>query len=100
MKFVHITFRFQYTDDIDKMLDDHGITDYMRYPMMQGKDIEGKHFGTKIFPGNFTVIQALVEDGKVAGLLEDIRAFRKSKPARHHLRAVVMPVESCLGEII
>jgi hypothetical protein len=97
MKFVHISFRFQYTEDIDKMLDNQGIVDYARYSMAEGKDIDGKHFGSKVFPGNFTVIQAIVSDDKVGSLLKEIEAFRTAKPARHHLRAVVLPVEGSVG---
>ncbi len=97
MKLIHITFRFQYSEDIDKMLDAHGVADYARYPMVHGKDIDGKHFGSKIFPGNFTVVQAIVQDDTANALMKDLDRFRKGKRARYHLRAAVMPIEGAVG---
>ncbi len=97
MKFVHITFRFEYTDRIDKILDENGIVDYVTYPMVQGGGQDGKHMGSKVYPGNFTVVQALVADEKTAALLDSLEAFRIEKPSRNHLRAVVMSVDTVLG---
>lgn len=97
MKFVHITFRFEYTESIEKILDDQGVVNYVRHPMVQGKGIDGKHFGSKVFPGNFTVVQAVVGDDETARLLKDLEEFGKSKAAHHHLRAFVLPVEAMIG---
>ncbi len=98
MKFVHITFRFEYTESIEKILDDHGLADYVRHPIVHGKGIDGKHFGSKVFPGNYTIVQAVVGDEAVDALLDDLEAFGKSKAAHHHLRAFVLPVERMIGE--
>lgn len=97
MKFIHITFRFEYMDRVDQILEDHGVDNYVRHPMVQGKGIDGKHYGSKVFPGNFTVVQAVVPGDKVERLLADLEAFGKSKAAHHHLRAYVLPVESMIG---
>ncbi len=97
MKLVHMTFRFEYTDRINKLLDSQEISDYVQYPMVQGKGIDGKHMGTKIFPGNFSVIQAVVPDDRVAALLAEFDEFRKRKEAHYHIRAIVMPIESVTG---
>ncbi len=97
MKFVHITFRFQYAENIDKLLDKHGVADYVRYPMVQGRDSDGKHFASKVFPGNITTIQAIIPDDIVDGFLQDLSTFRNAKAARNHLRAVVLPIENSVG---
>lgn len=97
MKFVHITFRFEYMDRVDQILEDHGVVNYVRHPTVQGKGIDGKHYGSKVFPGNFTVVQTVVPDDKVERLLADLEAFGKEKAAHHHLRAYVLPVESMIG---
>ncbi len=97
MKFIHISFRFEYVDFIDAILDEHNIADYVRYPMIEGKGADGKHFGTQVFPGSFTVVQAVVENHRVSGLLEDLNHFRQRKKAHEHLRALVLPVEDSLG---
>ncbi|MGQ9426528.1 PG0541 family transporter-associated protein [Gilvimarinus sp. F26214L] len=96
MKFVQISVHFEYTDFIDNLLDKHRVIDYVRYPMMEGKDQEGKHFGSQVFPGNFTVYQAQVREDMIADLFEAMETFRCSKAAHHHLQAVVLPIERCL----
>ena len=96
MKFVHITFRFEYTDEIESILERQGVTDYVRYPMVEGMGLDGKHFGTQVFPGNFTVVQAMVEDHGVKGLLDELGKFRLRKKSHRHLQAVVLSVEDSL----
>ncbi|MFW5738742.1 MAG: PG0541 family transporter-associated protein [Myxococcota bacterium] len=94
MKLMHITMEFQYADMIESILDEHDVCDYVRYPMMLGKDRQGKHHGSKVFPGNLSVLQALVHDEDVDSLLEDLRAFQIERNAHRHLRAVVVAVEA------
>lgn len=96
MKFVHITFHFEYTDVIEQILDRHEIENYIRYPMREGKDCDGKHYGTQVYPGSSTVVQAQVPDEKLANLLGDLKAFKDKKQAHRHLEVVVMPVEKRL----
>ncbi len=96
MKLVHITFHFEYADAIERIVDRHGVEDFVRYPMVDSKDVEGKHYGTQVFPGNAAVIQAQVPDEKVEPLLEDLGRFREEKRAHRHLQALVLPIESRL----
>ena len=96
MKFLHLTFHFEYQERIEAILDRHGVTDFVRYPMIEGRDCDGKHFGTQVFPGNTSVVQALVEEDTVDGLLDDVRAFRDEKQTHQHLQAAVLPVEHML----
>ncbi|MFA9478361.1 PG0541 family transporter-associated protein [Phycisphaerales bacterium AB-hyl4] len=92
-KLVMIHFHFEYTDAIEAILDRHGVADYIRYPMMEGKDRDGKHYGTQTFPGNVSVVHAQVEEGSVDALLTAMDKFRKHKPAHGHLDAIVLPIE-------
>ena len=96
MKFVHISVHFEYTAFVEATLDRHEVQDYVRYPMMEGKDQDGKHFGSQVFPGNVTVFQALVKEENLDPLFDELERFRRSKPAHEHLQAVVLPVERCL----
>ena len=96
MKLLHLTFHFEYADAIDLILERNEIVDYARYSMIEGKDCDGKHFGTQVFPGNVTVIQAQVPDERVDALLGDLEAFRNEKAAHHHLQALILPVERLL----
>ncbi|MFW6161155.1 MAG: PG0541 family transporter-associated protein [Planctomycetota bacterium] len=96
MKWLHITFRFEFADAVEAILDRHGIQDFVRSPMVEGRDCDGKHYGSQVFPGNMTVVQAHVPDETVEPLLDDLREFREAREAHRHLRAVVLPVEQRL----
>lgn len=96
MKFMHITFHFEYSDEIEQILDYHGIENLVRYPMREGKDSDGKHYGTQVYPGSTTVVQAQVPDDIVEALLKDLKTFREKKASHRHLEALVLPVEKKL----
>lgn len=98
MKLVQIMFHFEYADAIERIVDGHGITEYARYPMIEVRDLDGKHYGTQVHPGSGTVMQAVVGDDRVDALLADLAAFREQKPAHRHLQALVMPIERRLHE--
>jgi hypothetical protein len=93
MKLVMLAFHFEYTDVIEAMLDRLGIADYVRYPMIEGKDLDGKHFGTQVFPGNSSVIHAQVPEETMDDLFDQLAQFRTAKPAHQHLQALVLPIE-------
>jgi hypothetical protein len=96
MKFVHITYHFEYDNRIESILDDNDIQDYVRYSMMHGKDLNGKHFGTQVYPGNVSVVQAQVPESSLDGLMSDLKKFKESKSAHEHLQAVVLPIDQRL----
>lgn len=93
VKFLQVTFHFEYSEQLEAMFDEHDVKDYVRMSMIEGKDCDGKHFGTQIYPGSSSVIQAQVEEEKLDALLNALREFRDLKRTRHHLQAVVLPIE-------
>ena len=93
MKLVIISFHFEYTDVIEAILDQLDISDFVRFPMMEGKDVDGKHFGTQVFPGNSSVIHAQVPEERLDGLFGQLARFRAAKPAHQHVQALVVPIE-------
>lgn len=96
MKLVHITFHFEFAEAVEEILDEAGVPNYVRYPMVEGKDAEGKHYGTKVYPGSTTVVQAFADEETADALLEALGEFREAEPAHRHLAAVVVPVEKSL----
>ena len=96
MKLLHLSFHFEYADIIERILDQHEVSEYARYSMVEGKDRDGKHFGTQVFPGNVTVFQAQVPDQAVESLFGDLRIFREEKEGHRHLAAIVLAVEDVL----
>jgi hypothetical protein len=93
MKLLHLTFKFEFWDQIERLLDRHDIGGFVRHAMVAGKDRDGKHYGTKVFPGASTVVQAQVPDDKVDRIMEDLSAFREEKEAHKHLEALILDVE-------
>ena len=93
MKLLHLSFHFEYAEIIDAILDRHDLSDFVRYSMIEGKDRDGKHFGTQVFPGNVTVVQAHIQEDKIDALFNDLQAFKKEKAAHSHLTALILPVE-------
>lgn len=96
MKFVQITVHFEYSDTIERLLDRCLAVDYIRHPRVEGKDMEGKHFGSQVFPGSFTVYQVQLDHEQINRLFDDLESFRESKPAHRHIQALVLPVERSL----
>jgi len=96
MKFLHLTFHFEYGDRIEEILDRHEIKNFVRYPMIEAKDRDGKHYGSQVYPGNTTVVQAQVQDETVEELMSDLKEFKESKETHRHLEALILPIESRL----
>lgn len=97
MKFLHLTFHFEYEERIEEIFDRYEIENYVRYSMMDGKDRDGKHYGTQVYPGNATVIQAQLPEDQVDEVWEDLKEFKESKKAHQHLEAIIVPVEARLS---
>jgi len=93
VKLLHLTFHFEFLDAVERILDRHGVENFVRHPMVDGRDRDGKHYGTQVFPGNSALVQAQVEDERLDALLEDLKRFRDLKVAHHHIEALVLPVE-------
>lgn len=97
MKLMYITCHFQFSEAIEAILDKHEIRDFVRIPMVESKDRDGKHFGSQVFPGNSSLIQAQIPEDKVEEILQDFKQFREEKTSHLHLEALVLPEEQRLG---
>lgn len=97
MKLVHITCRFEFEERIEALLEERGVTDYARYPMVEGRSEDGRHQGSQVHPGHMSVVQALVAGDAVSALLEDLGRFRQERRTHRHLRAAVLDVEQMVG---
>lgn len=93
MKLLHITFHFEFSENVEAILDRHGISDFVRIPMVEGRDRDGKHYGDQVFPGNVSFVQAQVAEDVLEDLLADLKAFKEEKESHRHLQALVLPVE-------
>ena len=96
MKLLHLTFRHEFSGAVEQILDRHEICDFVWHPMAQGRDRDGKHYGSKVYPGSTAVVQALVEDDRLEKLLKDLKAYREEKTSHAHLCAAVISVEKLL----
>ena len=98
MKLVQITFRFEFADAVERILARHDINRFVRWPMIEGEDSDGRAYGTKVYPGSITVINARVPEERVDDLMDDLQEFRMEREAHRHLDAVVLPVERRLAD--
>lgn len=96
MKLVQITYHFEFSDELEAILDEMDIVNFARHPMIESKDRDGKHYGSKVYPGSGSVIQALVPDDSVNPLLEALQDFKEAEESHRHLTAVVLAVEKQL----
>jgi hypothetical protein len=62
------------------------------FPSVRGKDSEGKHYGSQVFPGSVSVVEAQVKDEDLDGLFEALETFRRERQAHRHLEAVVLNI--------
>ena len=99
VKLVQIHVHFEYTEAIDAILEAGGVAQFVRYRLMDGKDTEGRHYGSQVFPGNVTVFQAIVAEAAVDALMTELERFRVAKRAHEHLQALVMPIERQIGVV-
>lgn len=95
-KLVHIFHRFEFKEPIEAILDRHGVESFARVAMAEGRDKDGKHHGSQVFPGNMSLVQALVDDERVEALLDDLRRFKQARPAHGHVRVAVVGVDRFL----
>lgn len=93
MKLVQIHFHFEFEEQIEGILDDSQIEHYARYSMVEGRNCQGKHHGTKVFPGSMTVMQIMVTGEQVEDLLKRLKAFRDQEKTHQHLEVYVLPIE-------
>ncbi len=98
MKCIQIHVHVEYTAAMQAILERHGVLDIACYPQMQGRDREGRRHGTRVFPGNLAILQALVADEKLDRVFADLEHFRGQGRAHAHLQAFMTPVERVLVE--
>ncbi len=98
MKSVQISVHFEYSDMVERLLERIGVEAYIRYPMVEGCDIDGKHFGTQVHPGNVTVYHAQVPENLIDRLMNTLQRFRDEKQGHRHVEALVLPIERRLSD--
>jgi hypothetical protein len=92
MHLVQITFHFEFWEKIEAILDERRTGWYVRFPSVQGKDRDGKHDNTRVFPGSLSVVQILMEDDQIDDLMKRLDGFRAERQAHRHLEAIILPV--------
>lgn len=96
LELVICSVQAQYVDDVDDIFAAHDSCDYVRHPRAEGRDQDGRHRGSKVFPGNMASFVAYVPAHRLDALLEALRAFRDAREAHAHLRAAVLSADRVL----
>ncbi|MFW6325001.1 MAG: PG0541 family transporter-associated protein [Desulfovibrionales bacterium] len=93
MNLVRIVVHFEFADRIESILDEFGIEQYVRISGVESKDADGKHFGTKVYPGMAILMEALVEDSGLPDLLHALKEFKEERPVHRHIQIQVLRIE-------
>lgn len=93
---LHLCVQDQYSPAIEAILDRHRLQHWVRYDAIAGRDSDGKHQGSQVFPGSLSVVQATLAGADAPALLADLQGFRQAKAAHAHLHAILLPVLAAL----
>lgn len=96
MKQVQVTVQSEYADLIREIFEQQEINYYVLIPRAEGRNRDGRHEGTQVFPGTLMLALVRVADDRVDSLLEKLREFRDEKAAHRHLEALVLPIDKQL----
>ncbi|PIV24302.1 MAG: hypothetical protein COZ69_00060 [Deltaproteobacteria bacterium CG_4_8_14_3_um_filter_45_9] len=93
MKFVKIIYHIQFNEAILDLMKKLEIHEYVDCQRISAEDIDGKHFGDKIWPGMDCILSAPVSDEKAEELFKAIIEFKNEDPRRKHIRILILPIE-------
>ena len=97
MKAIFVAYNQAYNEEIVEVLVAHGQRGYTAWQDIQGKgSIDGiPHLGNHAWPEMNHALLAMVDDGMVEGIMEDLRAKDAASP-NLGLRAYVWNIERAL----
>ena len=97
MKAIFIAYNQAYNEEIVEVLVAHGQRGYTAWQDIQGKgSVDGiPHLGNHAWPEMNHALLAMVDDGMVEGIMEDLRAKDAASPDLG-LRAYVWNIERAL----
>ena len=97
MKAVFISYNQALTDRVHAILDEQSIRGFTKWALTEGRGTyDGEpHYGTHAWPSMNASIMAVVEDEKVAPLLEALRAM-DATTSQQGSRAFVWNVEQMM----
>ncbi len=97
MKAIFVAYNQAYNEEIVEVLVAHGQRGYTAWQDIQGKgSVDGiPHLGNHAWPEMNHALLAMVDDGMVEGIMEDLRAKDAASPDLG-LRAYVWNIERAL----
>ena len=90
MKLLLIFVDSDHAEDIERLLDEHGVPGYSAFPNVLGKGATGRKFGNRAFPGSNTLYFVALPEGDCAGLCTRLRELREAKGPEEGLKAYTM----------
>jgi nitrogen regulatory protein PII len=97
MKAIFIVYNQSHTDKVQFILDRNNVRGFSKWETMQGrgsKDGE-PHYGSHTWPAVNSGIMTVVEDEKVAKIMEQLNKIDQDAP-EHGLKAFVWNIEQTL----
>ncbi|MDE5637051.1 MAG: hypothetical protein K2J51_00255 [Alistipes sp.] len=97
MKAIFISYNQALTDRVHKILDDCGVRGFTKWALTEGRGSnDGEpHYGTHAWPSMNASILAIVDDAKVAPVLDALRAM-DAATSQQGSRAFVWNIEQTM----
>lgn len=94
MKMAVIVYNEAIDEEIMSALESCCINSFTKWQRVLGRGkSSGAHFDSGVWPGANNVCMAVIEDGKVAAILTQIKSLRKTL-GKEGIKAFVLPVEN------
>jgi len=85
-----------HAEDVERLLDAHGVPGYSTFPNVLGKGTTGRKFGNRAFPGSNTLYFVALPDGNCRGLCDALQALRTEKGPEEGLKAYTLDTTEVL----
>ena len=90
MKILLIFVDADHSADVERLLEEHRVPGYSRFPEVEGKGATGRKFGSRAFPGASDLFFVALPGGSCAGLCDELERLRAAHGPEEGLRAYMM----------
>jgi hypothetical protein len=96
MKLLMIIGPAERREELAALVEKHGVRAFTELPEVIGEGMTGKRFGSRVWPGQSTLMFTVAADDKVTELVAALRECRKTFFPDEGLKAFVLPAEEAL----
>ena len=90
MRLLLIFVDADHAEDVERILDNHGVQGYSQFPHVLGKGETGRKLGTRAFPGSSTLYFVAIDDDDCETLCAQFKALQAQTGPEEGLRAYTL----------